>query len=307
MAEPVRADRRQRPRAVRRRRGRARPHRRRAARVRPPPGAAAAPRRAGDAVRGPRAVDADPGALLRQPRRRPAGHGPPARLPRADGLAPPRQRARPGGRRGDDAGDREPLRDRAALVPPQGRPAGPRPARAGRPVRPARRRPPGALRRGARRRRHGVPRLLGGGRRHRARVLRRAPRRRRAAARQARRRLLRVGRPGRRAVRAAQPHGHAARPDDDRARARPRHALRLLQPAADGPLQPRAARPVRGAVDVRRADRLRPHAGDGAGSGDARGARPRRARVGLRDRLPPGDDGPLRAGRVRRCGPTARR
>ena len=38
---------------------------------------------------------------------------------------------------------------------------GPRPARAGRPVRAARRRPPGALRRGARRRRHGVPRLLG--------------------------------------------------------------------------------------------------------------------------------------------------
>ena len=73
VAEPVRADRRQRARALRRRGGPARPHGRRAARLRPPPGAPAAAGRAADALRGARAVDADPGALLRQPRRRPAG------------------------------------------------------------------------------------------------------------------------------------------------------------------------------------------------------------------------------------------
>ena len=59
---------------LRRRRGRARPHGRRAARVRPPPERRAAPaarwRRCHGALE---PLDADAGALLRQPRRRPAG------------------------------------------------------------------------------------------------------------------------------------------------------------------------------------------------------------------------------------------
>ena len=215
-----------------------------------------------------RAVDADPRALLRQPRRRPAGAwtacaATPSRWPRAtcdNELDPAAVEAM-----------MEAIESRYGIAQRWFRAQG-GPARASTASRwpTSTRRSAAAARCRTRRRAASsttaFTRLLDRGRRHGARVLRRAPRRRRAAARQARRRLLRLGGPGLRAVRAAEPHGHAARPDDDRARARPRHALRLLQPAADGALRPRAARAVRGAVDVRRADRLRPHAGDGAGS-----------------------------------------
>ena len=89
-----------------------------------------------------------------------------------------------------------------------------------------------------------------------------------------------------------------------RARARPRHALRASSSrAADGALQPRRRSPsARCPSTFAELHRLRPHAGDASRTRDARGARPRRAGVGLRDRLPPGDDGPLRAGRVRAAG-----
>ena len=65
-------------------------------------------------------------------------------------------------------------------------------------------------------------------------------------------------------------------------------------------LVPRAARALRGAVDVRRAARLRPHAGD-ARTTRRRARRSSRAELecGLRDGLPADDDGALRAGRLR--------
>ena len=100
------------------------------------------------------------------------------------------------------------------------------------------------------------------GRRHGGGVLRRAPRRRRAAARQARRRVLRLRGPGLRAVHAAELH----RPLRDVMTMAHElgHGMHFVyssrrQTALSGA---RAARPVRGAVDVRRARGLRPHAGD---------------------------------------------
>ena len=117
--------------------------------------------------------------------------------------------------------------------------------------------------------------------------------------RQARRRLLRPGRPGRLAVHPHELHRPHGRRDDAGPRAGPRHALHARRRRADGPVVRDRPRAGRGALDVRRADRLRPP--------DGGRDRPRhppgpgvRARGGLvRHGLPPDRADALRAARLR--------
>ena len=103
-------------------------------------------------------------------------------------------------------------------------------------------------------------------------LLRGAPHRRRAARGQARRRLLRARRPGRVALRAHELHRPHGRRDDAGPRARPRHALHAGRRRADRALVRHRARARRGALDVRRAARLRPPDG-GRGATRRRGGR----------------------------------
>ena len=193
--------------------------------------------------------------------RRQDHQGPPARLPALAGLAQPRQRGERRVRRSPDRGRLRPLRAGPPLVPAQGAPARPRPARVLGSHGPAERhRGADPLRRGALDRAGLLFGLLARARRGRGGLLRRRLHRRPATAGQARRRFLLVHGPVAPPVRDAQLHRAPLRRARAGARARPRRARRAGSAAGHLPVHNPADAGGDG-VDLRRDDRARAPAG----------------------------------------------